>query len=87
LRAAFPAAIAGLDILLTPAAPGEAPLGHASTGNPVFNYIWTSLHLPCVTVPAGKGPNGMPLGVQIVGAFDTDRDTLAWAEWVANALR
>jgi Asp-tRNA(Asn)/Glu-tRNA(Gln) amidotransferase A subunit family amidase len=53
----------------------------------VFNYIWTSLHLPCVTVPAGKGPNGMPLGVQIVGAFDSDRDTLAWAEWVANALR
>ncbi len=86
-RAAFPAAIAGLDILVTPAAPGEAPRGLAFTGDPAFNYLWTSLHVPCVTVPAGKGPNEMPLGVQIVGRFDDDAATLAWAEWVAQALR
>ena len=86
-RAAFPAAIEGLDILVTPAAPGEAPLGLDFTGDPAFNYLWTSLHVPCVTVPAGKGPNEMPLGVQIVGRFDDDAATLAWAEWVAQALR
>ena len=85
-RAAFPAAIEGLDILLTPAAPGEAPLGLDFTGDPAFNYLWTSLHLPCVTVPAGKGPNGMPLGVQIVGRFDDDSATLAWAEWIRQAM-
>jgi Asp-tRNA(Asn)/Glu-tRNA(Gln) amidotransferase A subunit family amidase len=39
-----------------------------------------------VTVPAGKGPNGMPLGVQIVGRFDDDSATLAWAEWVRQAI-
>ena len=86
LRAAFPAAVEGLDILLTPAAPGEAPRGLDFTGDPAFNYLWTSLHLPCVTVPAGKGPNGMPLGLQIVGRFDDDAATLGWAEWVRQAM-
>jgi Asp-tRNA(Asn)/Glu-tRNA(Gln) amidotransferase A subunit family amidase len=85
-RAAFPAAVEGLDILLTPAAPGIAPLGLGSTGNAVFNFIWTSLHVPCVTVPAGEGPAGLPLGIQIVGRRGDDRATLAWAQWVASAL-
>jgi Asp-tRNA(Asn)/Glu-tRNA(Gln) amidotransferase A subunit family amidase len=85
-RHAFPAAIEGLDILLTPAAPGEAPEGLGSTGDPVFNSIWTSLHVPCVTVPAGTGPRGLPLGIQIVGRQGEDRATLSWAAWVEAAL-
>ncbi len=86
LQRDFPAAMEGLDILLTPSAPGEAPAGLGATGDPVFNYIWTSLHGPCVTVPAGAGPNGMPLGIQIVGRAGEDRAVLAWAQWVAAAL-
>jgi Asp-tRNA(Asn)/Glu-tRNA(Gln) amidotransferase A subunit family amidase len=85
-QAAFPAATEGLDILVTPSAPGEAPAGLAWTGDPVFNYLWTSLHVPCVTVPAGNGPNGLPLGIQIVGRRGEDRATLAWAQWVAAAI-
>lgn len=85
-RNAFPAAMEDLDILLTPSAPGEAPEGLGCTGDPVFNFIWTSLHLPCVTVPAGTGPRGLPLGIQIVGRAGEDRATLAWAAWVASAL-
>ena len=76
----------GLDILVTPAAPGEAPVGLAWTGDAAFNLIWTSLHVPCVTVPAGVGPNHMPLGVQIVAPRGRDREALAWAAWVASAL-
>jgi Asp-tRNA(Asn)/Glu-tRNA(Gln) amidotransferase A subunit family amidase len=76
-----------LDILLTPAAHGEAPLGISSTGNAVFNFVWTSLHVPCVTVPAGVGSEGLPLGIQIVGRNGDDRATLAWAQWVASALQ
>ncbi len=86
LQARLPAAMAGLDVLITPAAPGEAPLGLEWTGDASFNLIWTSLHVPCVTVPAGVGPNGMPLGIQIVGAAGADRAVLAWAQWVANAV-
>ena len=86
LRPAFPQAIEGLDVLVTPAAPGEAPAGLGWTGDPAFNYIWTSLHLPCITVPAGKGPKGLPLGIQIVGRHGDDRQLLAWAQWVAAAI-
>ena len=85
-RHAFPAAMDGLDILLTPAAPGEAPEGLASTGDPAFNFLWTSLHVPCVSVPAGTGPRGLPLGIQIVGRPGDDRATLAWAAWVSSTL-
>lgn len=83
---AFPAAMEGLDVLVTPSAPGEAPAGLDWTGDPAFNFIWTSLHVPCVTVPAGTGPNGLPMGIQIVGRAGEDRAVLAWAQWVAAAI-
>jgi Asp-tRNA(Asn)/Glu-tRNA(Gln) amidotransferase A subunit family amidase len=86
LQAAFPSVMEGVDVLLTPSAPGEAPVGLGSTGDPVFNHIWTSLHLPCVTVPAGPGPGGVPLGVQIVARRAEDRACLAWSQWIAAAL-
>lgn len=85
-QAAFAAAMHDLDILVTPSAAGEAPAGIEWTGDPVFNYIWTSLHVPCVTVPVGTGPNGLPLGIQIVGRRGADRIVLAYAQWVASAL-
>jgi len=85
-QAAFGPALGDLDVLITPSAPGEAPEGLDWTGDPAFNYMWTSLHVPCVTVPAGLGRNGLPLGVQIVGRLGDDRAVLAWAQWVAAAV-
>jgi Asp-tRNA(Asn)/Glu-tRNA(Gln) amidotransferase A subunit family amidase len=85
-QAAFPAATEGLDVLVTPSAPGQAPAGLGWTGDPAFNLIWTSLHVPCVTVPAGQGPDGLPLGIQIVGRQGEDRAVLAWAQWVAAVI-
>ncbi len=86
LQQGFEDMMDGLDILVTPAAPGEAPVGLGWTGDAAFNFTWTSLHVPCVTVPAGVGPNGMPLGVQVVAPRGRDREALAWAAWVASAL-
>jgi Asp-tRNA(Asn)/Glu-tRNA(Gln) amidotransferase A subunit family amidase len=82
----FPACMEGLDALVTPSAPGQAPAGLEWTGDPVFNLTWTSLHVPCVTVPAGNGPDGLPLGIQIVTRIGEDRQALAWAQWVAAAI-
>jgi Asp-tRNA(Asn)/Glu-tRNA(Gln) amidotransferase A subunit family amidase len=83
---AFPACMEGLDALVTPSAPGQAPAGLEWTGDPAFNLIWTSLHVPCVTVPAGTGPDGLPLGIQIVTRIGEDRQALAWAQWVAAGI-
>lgn len=71
-----------VDAIVTPSATGEAPLGLESTGNTAMNRLWTLLYTPCVTVPAGKGPAGMPLGIQIVGLPGKDARTLAAARWV-----
>jgi Asp-tRNA(Asn)/Glu-tRNA(Gln) amidotransferase A subunit family amidase len=82
----FSGCMDGVDALVTPSAPGEAPAGLEWTGDPAFNLIWTSLHVPCVTVPAGTGPNGLPLGIQIVTRIGQDQQALAWAQWVAAAV-
>jgi Asp-tRNA(Asn)/Glu-tRNA(Gln) amidotransferase A subunit family amidase len=74
------------DFLLTPSAPGAAPASLASTGDAVFNRAWTLLGVPCVTLPFGAAPNGLPLGVQLVGAFDADMRLLAWAQWAEKSL-
>jgi Asp-tRNA(Asn)/Glu-tRNA(Gln) amidotransferase A subunit family amidase len=86
VRDRFSATLGDLDILIAPAATGEAPEGLASTGDSSFNSLWTALHVPCVTVPAGKGPHGLPLGIQIVARRGDDRAALTWAQWVASAL-
>jgi Asp-tRNA(Asn)/Glu-tRNA(Gln) amidotransferase A subunit family amidase len=75
-----------VDAIFTPSATGEAPEGLASTGDTAMNRLWTLLHGPCVTVPAGDGPGGLPLGVQLVGIPGSDARTLAVARWVELAL-
>ena len=79
-----------LDAIVTPSATGEAPLGLESTGDTAMNRLWTLLHGPCVTVPAGDGPAGLPLGVQLVRPYGGDRadaHLLAVALWVERHAR
>ena len=85
-RAHFAEAVRDYDVLLAPAATGEAPKGLASTGDVAMNVVWTLLHVPCVAVPAGKSPSGMPLGMQVIGRIGDDARTLACARWIANKL-
>ena len=75
----------GVDALLVPAAPGEAPVA-ATTGDPIFNRAWSALGVPAVSVPAGVGPSGLPLGLQIVGPPGQDARVLACAAWVESTL-
>jgi Asp-tRNA(Asn)/Glu-tRNA(Gln) amidotransferase A subunit family amidase len=68
-----------VDVLLAPSAAGSAPLGLDNTGDPLFCRIWTVLHTPTVNIPAGLAPNGMPVGLQVVGPVGGDAFTLAAA--------
>ncbi|MBI4194428.1 MAG: amidase [Betaproteobacteria bacterium] len=74
------------DMLLAPSAPGEAPRGLDNTGDPIFGLMWTLLLLPCLTLPYGKGPAGLPLGVQLIGAHGGDAALFVHAEWARRAL-
>ncbi|MDJ0387223.1 amidase [Roseomonas sp. E05] len=85
-RQAFRALMDSFDVLLTAAAPSEAPLGLEATGDPACNALWTALHGPCISLPAGTGAAGMPLGVQLVAPFGEDAALLCWARWVEDVL-
>jgi Asp-tRNA(Asn)/Glu-tRNA(Gln) amidotransferase A subunit family amidase len=70
------------DILLVPAAAGEAPIGLNATGNASFCAIWTTMHVPAMTLPLFRGPNGLPVGAQFVARRNGDRKLMAACRWV-----
>ena len=74
------------DVLLTLSTPGEAP-GMETTGDPIFGVMWTTLHVPCLTLPFGTGPAGLPLGVQVVARHGRDTKLFIHAEWMRSVLR
>src|SRR2546422_2609878 len=71
------------DAILTPAAPGAAPKGLASTGDPTFCTLWTLCGMPALSLPLLQSANGLPLGVQLVGPRDGDARLLRTARWLA----
>ena len=85
-RAASPDLFADADVLITPAAPGEAPETLASTGDSVFNRHWTLLGTPCVTVPGLTGNHGLPIGIQLIGRIHDDVRTLVASRWLERQL-
>jgi Asp-tRNA(Asn)/Glu-tRNA(Gln) amidotransferase A subunit family amidase len=85
-RASLDDVFGEFDVLLAPSAVGEAPEGLGSTGDARFNAIWTLAWTPCVTLPAGAGKKGLPLGIQLVGARFSDEALLDAAAWVEARL-
>jgi Asp-tRNA(Asn)/Glu-tRNA(Gln) amidotransferase A subunit family amidase len=71
--------------IITPATAGVAPKGDA-TGDPVFCSLWTLLGLPAITLPLLSGADGMPLGVQLIGAPGDDARLLRTANWLVQRL-
>jgi Asp-tRNA(Asn)/Glu-tRNA(Gln) amidotransferase A subunit family amidase len=71
------------DAILTPAAPGGAPKGLGSTGDPSFCTLWTLLGTPAVSLPLLRASNGMPIGVQLIGRRNFDARLLRTARWLA----
>jgi amidase len=77
---------AGCAAWLTPASAGAAPPGLAATGDPIFNRLWTVLHLPCLSIPC-ISQNGLPIGVQLIGPPGDDATALAAAAFLESALK
>lgn len=74
------------DAIITPAAPGPAPAGLETTGDPVFNGLWSLCGTPAVTIPVLEAENGLPMGVQLVGPRGHDGRLLRTARWLSEFI-
>ncbi len=86
LDAGFAPMFDEFDAILTPAAPGSAPAGLTSTGDPAFCTLWTLCGMPAITLPLLTASNGMPIGVQLVGRPGNDARLLRTAQWLVRAV-
>jgi len=73
------------DALITPGAPGTAPPA-TITGNPVMQLPWSTIGVPAINLPTGLADNGLPLGVQLVGAPMDEKGLLGVAYWCERVL-
>jgi Asp-tRNA(Asn)/Glu-tRNA(Gln) amidotransferase A subunit family amidase len=87
LRREVSARLSGFDAVLTVPATGEAPEGLGDTGDASYCAPWTLMGFPAITVPVTVSANGLPLGVQLVGAFGKDFTTLRVAKFVENVVK
>jgi Asp-tRNA(Asn)/Glu-tRNA(Gln) amidotransferase A subunit family amidase len=85
-RALLPEVFADVDVLLVPCVAGEAPKGLASTGDGSMQAIWTALHPPSMTLPTHRGPNNLPVGIQLVAPRYEDERLFACARWVWDKI-
>ncbi len=85
-RAALGPVMDGLDVLLVPCVPGEAPKGLEHTGDTCFQALWTMLHVPAISLPTHGGPNGLPVGIQLVAPIGADDALLGLAGWAMDKL-
>jgi Asp-tRNA(Asn)/Glu-tRNA(Gln) amidotransferase A subunit family amidase len=60
--------------------------GTSSTGNAIFNGLWTLCGTPAVTLPVLRGATGLPIGLQLIGRRGEDARLLSIAAWVARSL-
>jgi Asp-tRNA(Asn)/Glu-tRNA(Gln) amidotransferase A subunit family amidase len=76
------------ETLLVPATTGEPPpFDGGTTGDPLFCRAWTLLGIPALAVPAGTGPGGAPIGVQLVAPAGADAALVRAGVQVARHLR
>jgi Asp-tRNA(Asn)/Glu-tRNA(Gln) amidotransferase A subunit family amidase len=77
----FATLVAEYDAILMASAPGIAPSSLSHTGDAILNRFWTALHVPAVSVPIWHSPQGLPLGLQLLGRLGSDHDLLSLAQW------
>jgi amidase len=85
-RARLAEVFADVDVLLAPAATGEAPQGLHWTGDSTFQGLWTFLHVPTISLPTHRGPTGLPVGIQLIAPRYADEKLFRIARWVWQRL-
>ncbi len=82
LNAALDEMLTRCDAIVCPAASGPAPRGLETTGDPIFNGIWTFCGTPCITIPLLTSQEGLPMGVQLIGGRGDDARLMRTAQWL-----
>ncbi|MFQ5525043.1 MAG: amidase [Thermoanaerobaculia bacterium] len=77
---------ASVDLWISPAAPGAAPHGLDSTGDPIMNLPWSHCGLPTLAIPAGTGAEGLPIGLQVAGGWRQDERLFGWCRDLERVL-
>jgi Asp-tRNA(Asn)/Glu-tRNA(Gln) amidotransferase A subunit family amidase len=75
-------ALDGIDAVIAPCVKGEALAGLGHTGDPAFQQFWTVLYVPSMSLPTHRGPNGLPVGIQLVAPRYQDERLFACARWI-----
>ena len=86
LQQALAVVIEDFDANITLPATGEPPRTLRFTGDANFCTIWTLCGVPAAAFATGTGPNGLPMGLQVVGSYLGDRHLLRVAKWCARKL-
>jgi Asp-tRNA(Asn)/Glu-tRNA(Gln) amidotransferase A subunit family amidase len=73
------------DACVTLSAPGPAPQGLHTTGNPQFAVPFSLLGIPALSLPLFM-LDGMPLGLQALGYANGDANTFATGAWLMGQL-
>lgn len=76
-----------IDLWIAPSAPGPAPKGIESTGDPVMNLPWTQSGLPTVSIPSGFNAQGLPMGLQLIGSWYADEALLSWSNKIEAQMK
>jgi Asp-tRNA(Asn)/Glu-tRNA(Gln) amidotransferase A subunit family amidase len=76
-----------IDLWLCPPTIGPAPKGLESTGDPVMCLPWTQIGFPAITIPTTKNDEGLPMGLQLIGKWNSDETLLVWAEEIERVVR
>ena len=77
----------GIDLWICPPTVGPAPKGLASTGDPVMNLPWTQIGFPAMSLPTEKDEEGLPMGIQLAGKWNSDESLLVWAREIEKVVR
>ena len=79
------AMLSGGSIAVMPSTSTTAPASD-TTGDPRFNSPWSYAGIPAITIPCGLAGDGMPCGLQLVGARNSEARLLQAAAWCEEQI-